>query len=72
MGMARGSPGRARALKRRGAREHSAHRIARCARLLLRPKQQGMLLWGEQTSWSRLLLIGVIVAGTVGLRMQEA
>lgn len=32
----------------------------------------GMLLWGEQASWSRLLMIGMIVAGTVGLRMQEA
>ena len=32
----------------------------------------GMLLWGEQASWSRLLMMGMIVAGTVGLRMQEA
>ena len=32
----------------------------------------GMLLWGEQASWSRLLMMGMVVAGTVGLRMQEA
>lgn len=32
----------------------------------------GMLLWGEQASWSRLLMVGMVVAGTVGLRMQEA
>jgi len=32
----------------------------------------GMVVWGEQASWSRLLMMGMIVGGTVGLRLQEA
>jgi quaternary ammonium compound-resistance protein SugE len=32
----------------------------------------GMLLWGESVSWSRLALIAMIVAGTVGFRLQQA
>ena len=32
----------------------------------------GMVVWGEQASWSRLLMMAMIVAGTVGLRLQEA